>query len=117
MKESKFRLRPLTLKNKIAMPERITLHEITPVELKSMLRELVQKEFDNMNEELQRVIGEDDLVSTGTACRLLGMSVKSLKILTDRGEFSVYYHLKEKRFNRGELLDYRNRYLTKRKRG
>ena len=99
------------------MPERITLHEITPVELKSMLRELVQEEFDNMNEELQRVIGEDDLVSTGTACRLLGMSVKSLKILTDRGEFSVYYHLKEKRFNRGELLDYRNRYLTKRKRG
>lgn len=99
------------------MPEKITLHEITPVELKAMLQELVQTEFDNMNEELQRVIGEDDLISTGTACRLLGMSVKSLKILTDRGEFSVYYHLKEKRFNRGELLDYRNRYLTKRKRG
>ena len=99
------------------MPEKITLHEITPVELKAMLQELVQEEFDSMNEELQRVIGEDDLVSTGTACRLLGMSVKSLKILTDRGEFSVYYHLKEKRFNRGELLDYRNRYLTKRKRG
>lgn len=99
------------------MPERITLHEITPVELKSMLRELVQEEFDNMNEELQRVIGEDDLVSTGTACRLLGVSVKSLKILTDREEFRVYGHLKEKRFNRGDLLDYRNRYLTKRKRG
>ncbi len=99
------------------MPEKITLHEITPVELKTMLRELVQKEFDHMNEDLQRVIGEDDLVSTGTACRLLGVSVKSLKILTDRREFGVYHHLKEKRFNRGELLDYRNRYLTKRKRG
>lgn len=98
------------------MPERITLHGITPVELKAMLRELVQEEFDIMNEELQRVIGEDDLISTGTACRLLGMSVKSLKILTDRGEFSVYYHLKEKRFNRGEILDYRNQHLTKRKR-
>lgn len=99
------------------MPERITLHELTPVELKSMLRELVQEEFDNMNEYLQRVIGEDDLVSTGTACRLLGVSTKVLKVLTDRGEFSVYYHLKEKRFNRGEILDYRNRHLTRRKRG
>jgi len=101
----------------ITMPERITLHEITPVELRSMLRELVQEEFDHMNEELQRAMGEDDLVSTGTACRLLGMSSKSLKVLTDRGAFSVYHHMKEKRFNRGEILDYRNRYLMKRKRG
>ncbi len=99
------------------MPEKITLHEMTPDELRGILKEMVEEQFDSMNEKLQRAMGEDDLVSTGTACRLLGMSSKYLKIMTDRGEFSVYYHLKERRYNRGELLEYRNRYLTKRKRG
>lgn len=99
------------------MPAMITLHEITPEELRNMIRTLVQEEFDSINEELQKVIGEDDLVSTGTACRILGVCSKVLKVLTDEGKFSVYYHLKEKRYNRGELLEYRNRYLLKRKRG
>lgn len=99
------------------MPAMITLHEITPEELRNMIRTLVQEEFDTINEELQKVIGEDDLVSTGTACRILGVCSKVLKVLTDEGKFSVYYHLKERRYNRGELLEYRNRYLLKRKRG
>ena len=101
----------------IAMPETITLHEVTPVELKNMLREIIQEEFDNMFVELQKVMGDDDLVSTGSACRLLGMSVKSLKVLSDLGRFSVYYHMKEKRFNRGELLEYREDHKVARKRG
>jgi|APTNR8051073442_1049403.scaffolds.fasta_scaffold03172_2 hypothetical protein len=99
------------------MPEQITLHGMTPDELKFMLRQLVQEEFEAINEEMQRIIGEDDLVSTGTACRILGICSKVLKVLTDDGKFSVYYHLKERRYNRGELLEYRNRYLTRRKRG
>ncbi|NRA48219.1 MAG: helix-turn-helix domain-containing protein [Phaeodactylibacter sp.] len=99
------------------MAEKITLHELTPSELTTLFRKLVQEEFDDISNKLQRVVGEDDLVSTGTACRLLGVSNKTLKVLADRGEFSVYYHLKEKRFNRGELIDYRNRYMTPRKRG
>lgn len=82
-----------------------------------MLRTLVRLEFEAMNKELQRVIGEDDLVSTGTACRILGMSSKMLKILVDHGQFTVYHHLKERRYNRGELLDYRNQYRVNKKRG
>ena len=54
----------------------IILHFITSNELKEMLRELVKQEFEFMNQEVQRVIGEDDLVSTGTACRLLGGVLK-----------------------------------------
>ncbi len=99
------------------MSLKITLHELTPSELAALIRELVRDEFDDISNKLQRVVGEDDLVSTGTACRLLGVSNRTLKILTDRGDFTVYYHLKEKRFNRGELIDYRNRYMTPRKRG
>jgi len=57
------------------MAEKITLHEMSPEELKQMLRLLVQEEFETVNEELQRIIGEDDLVSTGTACRLLGVVI------------------------------------------
>jgi len=99
------------------MSERITLHGISPEEFEGMLRKTVQEEFEHVNDEIQRVVGEDDLVSTGTACRLLGISAKSLKKLTDEGAFSVYYHLKEKRFNRGELLDFRNQFRSPRKRG
>jgi hypothetical protein len=99
------------------MAEKITLHEISPEELKKVLRELLQDEFYNINKEIQRVVGEDDLVSTGTACRLLGVCSKVLKVLTDQGKFSVYHHLKERRYSRGELLEYRNQYRINRKRG
>lgn len=99
------------------MPEKITLHEITPAEFKSMLREMIKEEFDYIFVELQKAMGEDDLIGTGSASRLLGMCTKSLKILSDRGEFSVYYHMKEKRFNRGELLKYREDHKIARKRG
>lgn len=98
------------------MPEKITLHGFSPEELEDMLKSVVQKEFENMTDEIQRAMGEDDLVSTGTACRLLGVSPKILKVLVDQGKFSVYYHLKEKRYSRGELLEYRNKYRN-RKRG
>ncbi|MCG8327771.1 MAG: hypothetical protein MI974_08810 [Chitinophagales bacterium] len=54
----------------------IILHAITPAELKKMLREMIQEEFQQVNNEIQRVIGEDDLVSTGTAARLLGGGLK-----------------------------------------
>lgn len=95
----------------------IILQAISTKELEEMLRTLVRTEFEAMNEELQRVIGEDDLVSTGTACRILGVSSKVLKVLVDRGDFTVYYHLKERRYNRGELLNYRNQYRVNKKRG
>ncbi len=95
------------------MPEKITLHEITPQELRTMIRELVQEEFAILNDDLQRNFGEDDLVSTGTACRILGVSSKVLKILADQGKFSIYHHIKDKRYSRGELLEYRSRYRLK----
>lgn len=88
----------------------IILHSIAPADLKEMLQEMIQAQFEEMNKEIQSVIGEDDLVSSGTACRLLGICSKVLKILTDQGHFTVYYHLKERRYNRGELLIYRNRH-------
>lgn len=87
----------------------IILHAITPHELKEMLREMVQEEFQIVNMELQRVIGEDDLVSTGTACRILGISTKVFRYLIQEGHFTVYHHMKERRFVRAELLEFRNR--------
>jgi len=94
----------------------IILREISPKELQSLLRGLIKEEFQKMNDEIQRVLGEDDLISTGSACRLLGISTKVFKYLLDEGHFTVYYHLKERRFNRGEILDFRNkRRLKKRK--
>lgn len=98
------------------MPEKITLHGFTPDELKKMLKEVVQEEFEVMNEELQRVMGEDDMVSTGTACRLLGVCSKILKVLVDQKKITAFYHLKEKRYSRGQILEYRNKYRD-RKRG
>lgn len=95
----------------------IILQAISAKDLEEMLRTLVRHEFEAMNEELQRIIGEDDLVSTGTACRILGVSSKVLKVLVDQGYFTVYYHLKERRYNRGELLSYRNQYRVNKKRG
>ena len=99
------------------MAEKITLHEMTPHELKDMLQDMMKEEFDIITNKLQTMVGEDDLISSGRACRMLGMSYKTLKILTDQGTFSVYHHMKERRYNRGEIIEYRDRYLTKRKRG
>ena len=99
------------------MAQKITLHEIKPEEFKNLLQGIVGEEFNRINTELQRAMGEDDLVSTGTACRILGICSKSLKVLTDQRKFSVYHHLKEKRYNRGELLEYREQYRINKKRG
>jgi len=97
------------------MANDIILQAISTEDLEELLRTLVRAEFSSINEELQRIIGEDDLVSTGTACRILGVSTKVLKVLVDQGYFTVYHHLKERRYSRGELLDYRNRYRVNRK--
>ena len=99
------------------MTNDIILQAISTQDLEDMLRNLVRTELQAMNVELQRVIGEDDLVSTGTACRILGVSSKILKVLVDQGNFTVYHHLKERRYNRGDLLDYRNKYRVNKKRG
>lgn len=99
------------------MANEIILQSMSKQELEAMLRELVRTEFNMMNEEIQRVIGEDDLVSTGTACRILGVCAKVLRVLVDDGHFTVYWHLKERRYIRGELLDYRNQYRVNKKRG
>ena len=99
------------------MANEIILQSMSKQELEAMLRELVRTEFNTMNEEIQRIIGEDDLVSTGTACRILGVCAKVLRVLVDDGHFTVYWHLKERRYIRGELLDYRNQYRVNKKRG
>ena len=91
----------------------IILHKVSPNEFKALLREMIREEFEVMNEELQRVIGEDDLVSTGTACRILGICTKVLRYLASEGHFTVYHHLKEKRYVRAELLAYRNKHRIK----
>ena len=83
--------------------------------LRDMIQELVRGEFTEINYELQRVIGEDDLVSTGTACRILGVCSKVLKVLAEQGHFTVFWHLKDRRYKRGELLDYRNSYRVNKK--
>ncbi|MEL6656748.1 MAG: hypothetical protein AAFP77_18315 [Bacteroidota bacterium] len=95
----------------------IILHAVTPHELKELLRGMIQEEFATVNEEVQRVIGEDDLVSTGTACRLLGVCSKVLLHLVREGHFTVFHHMKEKRYIRSELLDFRNRNRTNRSKG
>ncbi|MEO0685090.1 MAG: hypothetical protein AAFY76_08620, partial [Cyanobacteria bacterium J06649_11] len=49
----------------------IILHSITPQQLRDLLRQMIREEFVSISNEVQEVIGEDDLVSTGTACRIL----------------------------------------------
>ena len=88
----------------------ILIQQITPNELEILIKNLIRSEFVHINKEIQRVIGEDDLVSTGTACRILGVCSKVFRILVQQGEFTVFHHLKERRFIRGELLEYRDRY-------
>jgi len=92
----------------------ILLHSIEPIELKEMIQQMIKNEFLTIDAEIQRIIGEDDLVSTGTACRILGICSKVFKILVKDGHFTVFHHLKERRFIRAELLDYRNKYRIKR---
>jgi len=99
------------------MANDIILQAISIQEFKDTLKEIIRSEFSTVNEELQRVFGEDDLVSTGSACRILGVCSKVLKVLTDEGRFTVFHHLKERRYIRGELLDYRNQYRTNKRRG
>ncbi|PHN00928.1 hypothetical protein [Flavilitoribacter nigricans] len=99
------------------MKNEIILQTISTADLEEMIRNLFRTAFQSVCEELQRVFGEDDLVSTGRACRILGVCSKVLKVLTDEGHFTVYYHLKERRYSRGELLDYRNKYRINKKRG
>ncbi|MEO0683926.1 MAG: hypothetical protein AAFY76_02485 [Cyanobacteria bacterium J06649_11] len=74
---------------------------------------MIREEFVSINKEVQAVIGEDDLVSTGTACRILGVCAKVLRYLVNEGHFTVFYHLKEKRYRRGELLEFRNQHKVK----
>jgi hypothetical protein len=62
----------------------IILQAISIQYFKDMLREMIRNEFNTMNDELQRVLGEDDLVSTGSACRILGVCSKALKVWADR---------------------------------
>jgi len=99
------------------MANDIILQAISIQEFKDTLREMIRSEFSTMNEELQRVFGEDDLVSTGSACRILGVCSKVLKVWTDQGHFTVFHHLKDRRYIRGELLDYRNQCRTNKRRG
>ena len=94
----------------------IILHSVTPTELQELLTKLIREEFEYMNEELQKVMGEDDLVSSGTACRLLGVCSKVLKYLVDEGHFSVFYRLRERRFKRSEVLQYRNKHMVNKRR-
>ena len=93
----------------------IILHSVTPDQLKEMLVQLIREEFLQINREMQKVLGEDDLISTGTACRLLGMCAKMLKYLIDEGQFTVFYHMKERRFKRSEILEYRNKYRSEKR--
>lgn len=88
----------------------IIIHQVTPEELQRIIKDLIRTEFFQVNKEIQQVIGEDDLVSTGTACRILGVCSKVFRILVQQGHFTVFHHLKERRFIRGELLEYRNRF-------
>ena len=94
------------------MANDIILQAMSRQDLEALLRDLVRTEFRTINEEIQRVIGEDDLVSTGTACRILGVCSKVLKVLAEQGHFTVFWHLKERRYVRGELLNYRNNHRT-----
>ena len=87
----------------------IILYAITPHELKELLQEMIREEFTEVNEEVQRVIDEDDLVSMGTACRLLGVCSKVPFFLVKEGHFTVFYHMKEKRYVQAKLLEFRNK--------
>lgn len=91
----------------------VLVHSISPEELQDMIRQLIYEEFQSVSEEMQRIIGEDDLVATGTACRILGVCSKVFRILVQNGNFTVFHHMKERRFIRAELLEYRNRYMIK----
>ena len=94
-------------------PDRnIILHSVTATELQELLTKLIRAEFERMNLELQQVMGEDDLISSGTAKRLLGVCSKILKYLVDEGHFTVFYHLRERRYRRSEILAYRNKYMV-----
>lgn len=87
----------------------MVLLNFTPEEHKAMMKELIQEEIEELFVRLQLVFGDDDLISSGRAASLLGMCSKVFRILVQEGHFTVYYHLKERRFSRGEILNYRNK--------
>lgn len=95
--------------------DNIILHNMTPEQHKTMLQNLIREELDRISIELQMAMGEDDLISTGTASRLLGMCTKVFRILVQEGHFTVYHHLKERRFLRSEILEYRNKFRVRRR--
>ncbi|MBK8194573.1 MAG: hypothetical protein IPK76_15665 [Lewinellaceae bacterium] len=99
------------------MKNDIILQAISLRQPEQTIQNMVRTEHKDLMDELQRAFGEDDLVSTGTACRILGVCSKVLKILADEGHFTVYHHLKDRRYVRGELLDYRNGFRVNKKRG
>lgn len=92
------------------MAEQTPLHNVSLEDLQTLIQGLIRSEFASISAEVQRVIGDDDLVSSGTACRILGVCRKVFKILESQGHFSVFHHLKERRYLRSELLDYRNKH-------
>ncbi len=88
---------------------------MSPIELQALLRVLIQEEFAKIQDVIQRALGEDDLIIKGSAFRLLGVNNKMFNYLLDEGHFTVYYHLKERRFNRGEILARRNKWWLRKK--
>lgn len=92
----------------------IVLHSIEPNELREVIREMIRSEFEIISIEMQRIIGEDDLISTGSACRILGICSKVFRILVKDGHFTVFHHMKERRFIRAEILNYRNKWRVSR---
>ena len=98
------------------LDKNIILHSINQEEFEELVTKIFREQFVSMNKELQMVLGEDDLISSGTACRLLGVSTKVLKYLIDEGYFTVFYHLRERRFRRADILEYRNKYRAEKRR-
>ncbi|MEM8527635.1 MAG: hypothetical protein AAGG68_23540 [Bacteroidota bacterium] len=96
--------------------DNIILHNVTPEQHKAMMQKMIREEIERMFLELQTIMGDDDLISTGRAASLLGLCNKSFRLLANTEHFTVYQHLKERRFSRGEILEYRNQYKSKKRR-
>ena len=94
----------------------IVLQSMNPEELKALIREIIDEGIQDVSEQLERSFGEDDLISSGSARRILGVSDKYFRILIKDGLFTCYTHLKERRFCRGEILEFRNKYKIKKRR-
>ena len=93
----------------------IIIHNVTPEQHKAMMQEMIREEMERMFLELQTILADDDLISTGRAASLLGLCNKSFRVLASTKHFTVYQHLKERRFSRGEILEYRNQYKSRKR--